>query len=1215
MKTVHCLGCLLFLFCKLLWAVPQFTDTAQVMRHYDYRAGLSQVTVMALAQDQFGYIWIGTQAGLNRFDGHEFKTFASQQQNVKSLAGGFITELCVSNDKVWVGTSTGLSVYHTVEGRFTSLLASEFPVIGSDRVNWIDCKGEHVVVSTEDNTSYEVDKATLVPQALKIEGSYIRNVVQRGDNYFYLSNEGFMVYHKQAQTSVQLLSGEFKHMIYQGQRAMLISKSDRLISYDTLYQRVLWSRNFDAVQNITLHSLAITGNELLVASDNGVYLLDLQGKLLNHWYKRDRQHEGLQDNNILTVMRDKNQDLWIGTETRGLHFFSQLSESFGHVSEYNYPSAPIKSADIRNFAIDRNDRIWLATSNGVHIFDGKGFNGAHDLYPLLKVLDGSFVTRILFDDDHLWATTRGNGVVSFNLKTKKLLHLKPDIGNGPELSFNDVFLFKNRVLVSSRTMGAMYFDATSETLKSLYTNEQNAPSHVSSMSVVNGELWFGSIGNGLYRDIDGKLENLTTAEGLVSDLVFMLEQDQYGRVWVASESGLSLVTKEFTVERVFTQQSGLANNAIWGLVFDNLNHLWVGSSGGLSQINTNNFEIYNFSPVDGVQGNEFNYNAAWLAPDGRVFIGGAMGFNQFYPQKLRLDNSASPLLISHIELLGKSLTPSDEGLLKTAPELAESLLLKYDQDIVSLQYSSLDYGSEQQQFYYRVIGLSDKWLKLAKGVRQVNLLRLDPGSYIIESYTINRFNVQSPIHRFELKIDAPWWWDIYAKTLYVLTLLALIILIVRIRQKRYRQVVADNQKMSELRQRLELSLWASGDELWDWHLDQQTIYRHCVSPRVDYGKAENHMQLDDFIQFVHPKDNILLEDKVEACIRGNVESYEIAIRVKDLSGQWAWVLDRGKVVDRDESGKAIRIAGALKDITELKTHQNALQLLNEQLEIKVEMRTNELYKQNQMLEQAMLTLKQTQQELIESEKMASLGGLVAGVAHEINTPLGVALTAMTYNQECLQVVEKKLADKTLKQNDLVKAIAEQTQGYQLILRNLDRAQNLIGNFKQVAVDQSSETSRQINLKEYVEDVFHSLEPLIKGKEITIHVSGSDTVILTTYPGAIYQILTNLLNNSVLHGFEKRGNGEVLVTVAVDESSWYVNYTDDGVGMNEEMLKTIFDPFVTSKRSQGGCGLGMHIVYNLVTQLLKGEIKCFSEEGKGIAVKLKIPIDSVKEMAS
>ncbi|MEL7477350.1 MAG: ATP-binding protein [Pseudomonadota bacterium] len=431
------------------------------------------------------------------------------------------------------------------------------------------------------------------------------------------------------------------------------------------------------------------------------------------------------------------------------------------------------------------------------------------------------------------------------------------------------------------------------------------------------------------------------------------------------------------------------------------------------------------------------------------------------------------------------------------------------------------------------------------------------------------------------------------------------------RQLRYKKVVRDNIKMSELRQRLEWSLWASGDELWDWHVNSNQIYRHTVSSKVDYGDAETVMTIDDFDQFVHPKDCILIEEKVRECIEGQCDSYEIAIRVKDLFEQWTWVLDRGKVVRRDENGKATRIAGALKDIAELKKNQEALQKLNEQLEINVAMRTDELYKKNQKLEQAMLELQHTQQELIESEKMASLGSLVAGVAHEINTPLGVALTALTYNQESLASIESKLENKSLRQQDLNNAISEQNQGYALILRNLDRAQSLISNFKQVAVDQSSEQARNIFIKSYLKEVFDSLVPLTKGKQIEINIEGDDFE-LHTYPGAIYQVITNFLNNSMIHGFEARESGKINVTISSDSEFWYLNYDDNGKGMSEELLKTVFDPFVTTKRNQGGCGLGMHIVYNLINQLLKGEIKCESKLEEGIKIKLKLPLSLIEK---
>jgi PAS domain S-box-containing protein len=444
--------------------------------------------------------------------------------------------------------------------------------------------------------------------------------------------------------------------------------------------------------------------------------------------------------------------------------------------------------------------------------------------------------------------------------------------------------------------------------------------------------------------------------------------------------------------------------------------------------------------------------------------------------------------------------------------------------------------------------------------------------------------------------------------------MALIIgtLIIYSRVKRYRQVLSDNNVMKQLNERFELSLWASGDDLWDWHIANNTIHRFSVSSHLDFGEQKDEVLLDELHHYVHPKDCILLEDKLERCISGEIDSYEIAIRVKQKNGGFRWVRDRGKVVSRNSSGIAERIAGGIQDIQKLKENELALEKLNHSLEEKVQERTLQLEQNNQQLLQTLDELEQMQQDLIESEKMASLGNLVAGVAHEINTPLGIAITGVSSSQESLSLIESQLANKTLNQATLVNEINKQREAYQLVQRNLERAEALISNFKQVAVDQSSEQMREVQVSDYLEQLRSSLSPLIKGKEITISIACSPSLIVETYPGAWYQVMSNLIQNSVTHGFDGLIKGNIAISVTLNKGKLVVLYQDDGKGVSEEVRERMFEPFVTTKRNQGGSGLGMHIVYNLVTQLLNGEITSRRVENQGAVFEIECFVNVISE---
>jgi PAS domain S-box-containing protein len=297
----------------------------------------------------------------------------------------------------------------------------------------------------------------------------------------------------------------------------------------------------------------------------------------------------------------------------------------------------------------------------------------------------------------------------------------------------------------------------------------------------------------------------------------------------------------------------------------------------------------------------------------------------------------------------------------------------------------------------------------------------------------------------------------------------------------------------------------------------------------------------------------------------------------------------------------------LDDITEHKWAEESLRKLNEDLEQRVEARTVELQKTNRFLQESLETLERTQKRLVESEKMAALGGLVAGVAHEINTPLGIGVTAASHLVEQSREIVTLYNQGQMKRSDLEQYLKTATESTVMIFENLRRAAENIQSFKQIAVDQTSDKKRLFNLKHCIDNVMLSLYPRLKGTHHTITAQCPEDIDLESYPGAFSQIITNLVMNSLIHGFEHKDQGMIVLDVIRNHDTLRIQYRDNGNGMSEETRLRIFEPFFTTKRGQGGSGLGLHIVYNLVTQKLDGQIECESTPGVGTTFTIEIPV--------
>lgn len=292
------------------------------------------------------------------------------------------------------------------------------------------------------------------------------------------------------------------------------------------------------------------------------------------------------------------------------------------------------------------------------------------------------------------------------------------------------------------------------------------------------------------------------------------------------------------------------------------------------------------------------------------------------------------------------------------------------------------------------------------------------------------------------------------------------------------------------------------------------------------------------------------------------------------------------------------------EIARLYVAMNALlqetETLTSDLESRVRSRTQEL--QNSLEN---LTL--TQNQLIEAEKMAALGNLVSGVAHEVNTPLGNALTGGSIILREVSLIQSSLEEGSLKRSTMDEKLSIIHQSASLLIKSLTQAAELVKSFKRISVDQSTDDLRDFDLRAYLQEILQTYHNKLKHKNVSVEIQGADQINILSYPGTYAQIFNNLLNNALLHAFdEPKQDALIIIALEAMPDHITIRFSDNGSGVDEKIKSIIFEPFVTTKRNSGGTGLGMNILYNLVTQKLGGTIQFDSQIGFGTTFELKLP---------
>lgn len=372
------------------------------------------------------------------------------------------------------------------------------------------------------------------------------------------------------------------------------------------------------------------------------------------------------------------------------------------------------------------------------------------------------------------------------------------------------------------------------------------------------------------------------------------------------------------------------------------------------------------------------------------------------------------------------------------------------------------------------------------------------------------------------------------------------------------------------------------------------------------GVSAQHLLSEQsaLLTLIHPDDR----ERVQAIYLEALQqhsSFDLEYRLQQNSGPERWVLDHGQISTLSE--QEAYVDGIWLDVTERREAQDALgralaevQLNNETLEQRVQDRTHEL--------------QLAMQQLVQSEKLASLGSLVAGMAHELNTPVGNTMTMATSMKSRLDEFMQAVASGSLRKSVLEAFVNEAREAMQLIESNTRRAADLVSNFKQVAIDQTSMRARRFDLMEILEETLLTLKPMYKHKPHQIVTDIQGGISLNSYPGALEQVIVNLMQNALIHGLDDEKPGRIDLRGGQSLNYAWVEVMDNGRGIPAQTLPHIFDPFFTTRLGQGGSGLGLYITYNLVKGLLGGELSVTSNEGGGTCFRVQIPLEApvVKE---
>lgn len=1214
--------------------------------------GLTDNSVRAIVEDTQGFLWLGSEDGLNRFDGLEFKTYRASSLEPWALSEDFVNRLLMDRKgQLWIATfGGGLNRYDARTGAFsryrhdpadpTSISHDDVSALYEDTGGtlWVGTRGGGLNRIIDGR----IERVEGAPAESGAQARLIEQICGDGEGGLWVAtqNEGLLHYAPASNrwhdepglaevgiapnTELSALLRTDDGSLWVGTRGQGLARRDARGRWRA------WAASGAETTPTSsiIHDLAVAGaGRIWVAGNQGMDRFDPASGRFESFRHVPGLVGSLPYDDVQAVMEDSNGTIWVGTGGAGLGrhtpeppqfsvmdlpragrdsgaVWSVLESDDGSVwagtisggllraAAVDQPlrpvgegESPLARTDVRGLVQSRDGRFWVGARQGLFQLDAAGNLLRHYTHDAAQAdsLSHDFVRSLLEDrDGRLWIGTYGGGLNRFEADSGRFVHVRHDPANENSLSDDRVY---------------------------------------SLMQSADGAIWVGTHGGGLNRldpetgEVRRFRHRTDRPDSLPSDRVLSMQQDSRGRLWVGTAGGLSRLD---AASGTFVRYPAVGERSICGILEDSAGALWISRFDGVLRFDPTSESLREYA-LRGLIGNaEFNCGVSDKGASGRLYFGGVPGVVVIDPTRwAALETRARPVLTS-FRLFNRpqvSTTIDPESPIERMIGFVDEIVLRHDQNVIGFDFAAL--GSAQplnHEFRYRMRGLDDRWIQTTARERLATFTQLPAGSYRFEVQLRSQGTDWMPeTAGVDLRVRPAPWRSGWAYAGYAT--IAAMLLAQFLWQSRQRQALKRKARrlLEESEERLSLALWGSGDTLFDWDLQQRLLVQVGGERGRGFRMHTVREEVEDLRDRVHPDDRERFSEALERHLESRSESFECDCRLRQ-GEDWAWCLLRGRVVGRDPHGKALRLVGMQKDIGPLKAVEEELRSLNAALDARVQDRTRdleqrqrELERTNQRLEESLDELRRTQSELIAAEKMAALGQLVAGVAHEVNTPLGVALTASSHLHVQTRSLGRDVADGKLSRSRLNRFVEESGQIADMIERNLGRAAQLVHSFKQVSVDRSSDGRRTFVLEEFLDELLFSMESQWKRRPIEVEVDCDETVQLDSFPGALGQVIANLVQNALVHAFDTERPGHIRIVGHPIDDSWVeLRVRDDGAGIAADVLNRIFEPFFTTRRGQGGTGLGLHISFNLVTQKLGGTMTVQSQPGKGTEFVLRLP---------